>query len=179
MAGIRPEYSFLTKAVSELGSVDAPHKWIWNSFGYILPGFLISAFSRGWYLSLYPQSGSKLPFYSLCLSGAFMSLSGFFPGDFEQRNSLTMLLHSIGSLGSYLFFLVAAFSSVRHMKKQAQWQTSVKLSLVFTWGSILAGSWGLLVPQWPGVGQRLVFGFYFLWIGWQAYTVSKTAKAKR
>lgn len=27
MAGARPEYNFYTKAISELGSVDAPHKW--------------------------------------------------------------------------------------------------------------------------------------------------------
>lgn len=175
MAGLRPGYSFLTKAVSELGSTDAPNKWIWNGLGYIIPGILISVFSRGWYQSLYSGSGSKLPFYSLCLNGVLMVLSGIFPGDFEHRTSLTMLLHSIGSLGSYLFFLLAAFGSIRHAKGNTHWQTSVKFSLLLTWLSILSGSWGILFPQWPGAGQRFVFGFYFLWIGWQAYNVSKTA----
>jgi hypothetical membrane protein len=33
MANQRTEYSFLTKAISELGSVDAPNKWTWNIFG--------------------------------------------------------------------------------------------------------------------------------------------------
>ena len=44
---MRPEYSMFTKAISELGSVDAPKKWIWNSFGYILTGLLIAIYSFG------------------------------------------------------------------------------------------------------------------------------------
>jgi len=28
LAGLRPEYSHLTKAISELGSVDAPRAWV-------------------------------------------------------------------------------------------------------------------------------------------------------
>ena len=47
LSSMRPEYSMFTKAISELGSVDAPKKWIWNSFGYILTGLLIAIYSFG------------------------------------------------------------------------------------------------------------------------------------
>ena len=47
MSTIRPEYSMYTKAISELGSVDAPKKWIWNSIGYIFTGVLISIYAVG------------------------------------------------------------------------------------------------------------------------------------
>ncbi|MCC1485651.1 DUF998 domain-containing protein, partial [Winogradskyella immobilis] len=106
MANQRPEYSFLTKGVSELGSLDAPNKWVWNFFGYILTGLLISVFSFGLYKNIAIKKSSKLPFYGLLLSGVFMTISGIFPGDFDNPQSTTMLLHTVGSFGSYTFFLI-------------------------------------------------------------------------
>ena len=47
MSSIRPEYSHLTKAISELGSLDAPSLWYWNVLGYIIPGFC-NMCPRGW-----------------------------------------------------------------------------------------------------------------------------------
>lgn len=47
MSSMRPEYSFLTKAISELGTVDAPNKWGWNVFGYVIPGLMIAIFAIG------------------------------------------------------------------------------------------------------------------------------------
>jgi hypothetical membrane protein len=38
LSALRPDYSHLTKAISELGAVDAPRAWIWNLFGYVLSG---------------------------------------------------------------------------------------------------------------------------------------------
>ena len=38
MANMRQEYSFKYKAISELGSLDAPNLWFWNILGYIIPG---------------------------------------------------------------------------------------------------------------------------------------------
>src|SRR6185436_19341239 len=83
LSGLRPEYSFLTKAVSELGSLDAPYKWIWNVSGYIMPGLLISVFSFGLFKNISNQEGSKWPFYGIFFSGVFMAVSGIFSGDFD------------------------------------------------------------------------------------------------
>lgn len=169
MSSIRPEYSFATKAISELGSLDAPDKWTWNILGYIVPGLLISLFSIGLYKNIAPVNASKLPFIGIFLSGIFMAVSGFFPGDFNDRQSTTMLLHTVGSFGSYLFFLIGAFSFPKQMKKSSYWKAAIKPTLTFTWLTILFGSWPFIFSDYPAVGQRFVFGFYFLWIVYTAY----------
>lgn len=169
MANQRPEYSFLTKAISELGSIDAPNKWVWNILGYITSGILISIFGFGLYQHIAPKKSSKLPLIGIVLSGLFMSFSGIFPGDFDNKQSLTMLLHTIGSFGSYLFFLIGAFTYSKQMQKTTYWSKAIKPSLIFTWLTIIFGSWAFIFPNIPAVGQRFVFGFYFLWIIFNAY----------
>lgn len=164
MSNLRPEYSFLTKAVSELGSLDAPNKWSWNVLGYILPGILIAIYSFGLYKNITPDGGNRIPLIAFILSGLFMSLSGVFPGDFENRQSTTMLLHTVGSFGSYIFFLIGAFTYPKQMKKSEYWRKSIKPTILFTWLTILFGSWPFIFPSTPSVGQRIVFFFYFLWI---------------
>lgn len=168
MSNLRPEYSFLTKAVSELGSLDAPNKWIWNILGYILTGMLISIYSYGLFKSISTENGSKLPLLSFILSGLFMSLSGIFPGDFDNKQSTTMLFHSLGSFASYIFFLIGAFTYPKQMKKTEYWAQSVKPTLIFTWLTILFGVWPFIFPNTPAVGQRIVFFFYLLWIFYTA-----------
>lgn len=179
MANQRLEYSFLTKAISELGSVDAPNKWTWNILGYILTGVLISIFSIGLYKNIKTDNSSRLPFIGIFLSGIFMAVSGFFPGDFENKKSLTMLLHAIGSFGSYIFFLIGAFTFHRQMKKNPYWKTSIKPTLIITWLTIVFGSWGFIFPNMPAVGQRIVFAFYFLWIIFTAYKLFYATADKR
>lgn len=63
MANQRPEYSYLYKQISELGALDAPNKWTWNIFGYIISGILISIFSIGLYKSMAIKNSSKLPLF--------------------------------------------------------------------------------------------------------------------
>lgn len=169
IAGQRPEFSFLTKAVSELGSVDAPDKWTWNFLGYIIPGILIAVFAWGLFRHMATEKAGKLPLAGIFFSGVFMALAGVFPGDFENKRSATMLLHTIGSFGSYLFFLTGAFTYPRQMSKTAYWKKAIKPTLGFTWLSILFGSWAFVFPDYPAAGQRFVFLFYFLWIIFTAY----------
>jgi hypothetical membrane protein len=169
MASQRPEYSYLTKAVSELGSTDAPNLWYWNAFGYIIPGILISVFSIGHYKSIAQKTSSRLPLIGIFLSGLFMSISGIFPGDFDDRTSTTMLLHSIGSFGSYIFFLLGAFTYPKLMRESHYWKSAIFPSLTLTWLTIVFGSWPFIFTEMPGVGQRIVFSLYFLWMALNAY----------
>jgi len=182
MANGRPEYSFLTKAISELGSLDAPNKWVWNILGYILPGALISVFSIGLYRAVAVRKSSKLPLVGIALSGAFMALSGVFPGDFDDRQSATMLLHTVGSLGCFIFFLLGAFSYPKLMRANPDWKKVATPSLVITWLAIVFGAWPFLFPEFPAVGQRLVFLFYFAWIAYTAirlHSLPQTAGTAR
>lgn len=178
MANQRTEYSFLTKAVSELGSMDAPNKWIWNIFGYIVPGLLIAIFSLGLYKSIVSNQESKLPLYGILLSGVFMAISGLFPGDFENRQSTTMLFHTIGSMGSYLFFLIGAFTYPKPMKKTLKWKSVVKPLLLLTWLTIGFGVWPFVFTEYPAVGQRIIFSLYFSWIGITAYNLYRKPKTQ-
>jgi hypothetical membrane protein len=174
LAMARPEYSFLTKAISELGSLDAPNLWMWNVAGYIIPGLLIVIYSYGLFQKM---ATNRLPMVAFMLSGVLMALSGIFPGDFENRTSITMLLHTIGSFGSYVCFLIAAFTSSNQMRKSEYWKKTIKPTLFFTYATILFGAWPFIFPNMPGVGQRLVFLFYLLWIFYTALMLYKQ-KAK-
>lgn len=176
MSSIRPEYSMLTKAISELGSIDAPNKWMWNFFGYILTGILIAIYSFGLYRNIALTKSSKLPLYGILFSGIFMAVSGIFPADMDDRQSTTMLLHTVGSLGSYIFFLIGAFTYPKLMDKTDYWKRAKRPTLIFTFLTILFGAWPFVFPNIPGLGQRIVFFFYFAWIfytGIKLYNNSK------
>ncbi len=168
LSSIRPEYSTYTKAISELGSFNAPNKWVWNSIGYILTGILIVIYGIGLYKNMSIKTSNKLPLIGILLSGIFMIISGIFPGDFENRQSLSMLLHTIGSIGSYIFFLIGAFTYPKLMNKLNYWKTAKKPTLIFTYASILFGAWPFVFPNILALGQRIVFFFYFLWIFYTA-----------
>ncbi len=173
---MRPEYSMFTKAISELGSVDAPKKWIWNSFGYILTGLLIAIYSFGQYKNMAIEKSSKLPLYGILLSGVFMAIAGIFPGDFNNRESTTMLLHTVGSFGSYIFFLIGAFTYTKLMNKTEYWKRVKKPTLIFTYLTIVFGAWAFIFPNIPALGQRIVFFFYFLWIFYTAIKLLNQSK---
>lgn len=168
LSAMRPEYSHAHKAISELGSVDVANKWVWNIFGYLLPGIMISVFSLGLHRSVDPSSSSNIPLVGIFLSGALMAFSGIFPGDFENRTSTTMLLHTIGSFGSYIFFLIGAMTYPRLMRKTEYWKSAIRPLLILAWVSIIFGIWPFLFPDIPSIGQRVTFLCYFLWIAYAA-----------
>lgn len=173
MANQRPEYSFLYKQISELGSLDAPNKWIWNICGYIIPGLLISIYSIGLYNSIATKNSSKLPLIGIFLSGFFMTFTGIFPADMDDRSSTTTILHMVGSYGSYIFFLIGAFTYSKLMRQNSYWKSSNLPLLIFVWTTILFGSWHYIFPNIPSVGQRITFFFYFAWISYTAIKLYK------
>jgi len=166
LAAARPEFNHFTKAVSELGSVNAPNGAAWNLFGFVCPGLLIAFFSVGLHQAVTAGQSGKISFYALFLSGIFMALAGLFPGDFENKTSFTMLMHTIGSMGSFIAFLVAAFTYPLHLRKSIYWEKTIVPSLTFTWLCILSGF--LRTGTAPGIGQRVGFLLYFLWIAFMA-----------
>lgn len=176
MVNQRPEYSFLYKAISELGSLDAPNKWIWNIFGYIIPGILISVYSVGLYRSVAPPNSSKLPLVGIFMSGFFMSFSGIFPANMENRISIMTILHLVGSYGSYIFFLIGAFTYTKLFRRNSYWKSSNLTLLSFVILTIIFGSWHQVFPHIPSVGQRIVFFFYFAWIFYTAIKLHNLPK---
>ncbi|MGY2134917.1 DUF998 domain-containing protein [Hymenobacter sp. HD11105] len=170
LSSLRPEYSLYTKAISELGSVDAPRAGAWNLFGYVVPGALVAVFAFGLYRDVSPgRRGRTWPLAGLFLSGVCMAFSGIFPGDFDNRQALTMRLHTASSVGSYLFFLLGAFTFPLTMAQSPYWQKTSKPTIFFAGLTILFGAWPVAFPAQPAVGQRLVFLVYFFSVGYLAY----------
>lgn len=164
MASCRPEYSHLTKAVSELGSLDAPNLWAWNILGYIIPGLAVALLGLGIKREFSDLDGWILaPAWAVVVSGLFMALSGVFPGDFENRTSTTMIIHAVGSLGSFVAFLVAGFWLPKFFRLRPDWRWAALPSLILVIGSIVTGF--LRTGEAPGLGQRFGFACYFLWVG--------------
>ena len=173
MANQRPEYSYLYKQISEFGALDAPNKWTWNIFGYIIPGILISIFSIGLYKSMAIKNSSKLPLIGIFLMGFFMMLSGIFPANMDNRQSTTTILHMVGSYGSYLFSLIGTFTYPKLMKQSTYWKNSNLLLKFFVWSTIVFGFWYYAFPNIPSVGQRITFFFVFAWIFYTAIKLYK------
>jgi hypothetical membrane protein len=164
MSSRRPEYSHLTKAISELGSLDAPNRWFWNILGYILPGLAIALLGVGLKRDFAPAGRrASIPSHALVASGLLMAMSGVFPGDFENRASTTMILHTVASLGSFAAFLVAGFGLPKLFRSRESWRWVAVPSLALVVASIVTGL--LRSGAAPGLGQRLGFACVFLWIG--------------
>jgi len=160
----RPEYSHLTKAISELGSLDAPNLSAWNILGYIIPGLVVTLLGFGLKREFSDSNKNILvPALAVVASGLFMALSGVFPGDFENRTSTTMILHTVGSLGSFVAFLVAGFWLPKCFRSRQDWRWVALPSLILVIGSIVTGF--LRSGEAPGLGQRFGFACYFLWVG--------------
>lgn len=173
MSSRRPEFSHLTKAISELGSWDAPDRWFWNVLGYILPGLSIALLGIGmkWEFATASRR-AVVPAMALGACGLFMALSGVFPGDFENRTSLTMILHTVGSLGSFVGFLVAGFWLPSVFRSCASWRWVAWPSLALVVASILAGF--MRSGAAPGLGQRIGFAFVFAWVGLVGYALMRS-----
>ena len=173
MAGLRPDYSFLHKAISELGSVGAPHAWFWNVLGYILPGLAIALLGLGLKVEF---SGVRrfagVPAYALVVSGLFMVLSGVFPGDFVNRGATTMIVHPTGAFGTYLAFLVAGFWLPALFRKLEAWRWVAWPSLALVIASIATGF--VRSGATPGLGQRLTFTCFFLWVGLVGFALARS-----
>lgn len=173
MSSRRPEFSHLTKAISELGSLDAPDRWFWNVLGYILPGLAIALLGLGLKWD-FAQANRKalVPGVALVASGLFMAMSGVFPGDFENRDSSTMILHTVGSLGSFVAFLFAGAWLPRVFLARESWRWVAWPSLALVVASVLAGF--IRSGAAPGLGQRLGFALFFAWIGLVGYALMRS-----
>ena len=84
-----------------------------------------------------------------------------------------------GSFGSYVFFLIGAFTYPKLIKKDNYWKSSNKLLLTFVWLTIFFGNWPFVFPNYPSVGQRIVFFFYFAWIIFASYKLYKFPDGKK
>ncbi|HEX8327040.1 MAG TPA: DUF998 domain-containing protein [Hymenobacter sp.] len=162
MAAARTDgYSHLTKAVSELGSTDAPHKGLFNWLGYMVPGLLIAWFAYG----LSAQFRRKLPFGLLAASGLLLALAGAFPMDMDHRSAAASVLHTVGSVGSGVAWLASASLMSRALRSASYWASVARPLAVVAWTAApLIVLLPVLLPAAPALGQRIAFVSYFVFV---------------
>ncbi len=162
MSSVRPEYSHATKAISELGSLDAPNLWAWNIGGYILPGLCIALLGVVLARHFRGKKGGTWVSLPLIGSGLSMAMSGVFPGDFDNRTSATMILHATGAIGSFIAFLVCGFAAPALLRRHSAWRAYAWPSLTIVILSIVSGF--VRSDNAPGIGQRIGFALFSMWI---------------
>lgn len=178
MSGMRPEYSHASNAISELGSLDAPNLWAWNIFGYCLPGLVIALLGTGLVREFSPLSSvASIPFVALIASGLFLALSGVFPANMADFESVTTVVHIIGSNGCFVAFLAAGFWLPFCFRKRIAWHWLAWPSLVLVVGSIVSGF--LRSGETSGIGQRLTFACFFLWVALIGFALLRSKKSPR
>ena len=163
MAAMRPDYSHTDRAISELGSLDAPNLWAWNVFGYILPGLVVALLGVGLRREFQPQGrGAAIASFAVVAAGLLMALSGAFPANMADFKSTTTLIHTVGSFGCYAAFLVAGFWLPSTFRKAFAWRWVAAPSLALVIASIATGF--LRFAGMQSIGQRLTFTCFFLWV---------------
>jgi hypothetical membrane protein len=165
VAAVRPEYSHLTKAASELGAVGAPNALAWNILGFGAVGALVAVLA--W--SLWQQGGGRVAALLIAISGIGFAAAGVFPADMNDMNADTTRLHILASLVSFAAFAVAV-----PVVGWGLWQSDRRgfavAAIIFGLAAVLSV---LLreanIP--PRLAQRINFVAYLVWIALVAVSV--------
>ena len=177
MSAMRPDYVHTDQAISELGSLDAPNLWAWNVLGYILPGLAIALLGIGLGREFVGRGlPATAPAMALVAAGLLMALSGAFPANMTDFKSTTTLLHSVGSFGCYIAFLVAGFWLPSLFRKVNSWHWAATPSLALVIASIATGF--LRFAGMASIGQRITFLCFFLWValvGWALWRANSSS----
>jgi hypothetical membrane protein len=160
--------------ISELGASGAPHAFVFNFFGFIVPGLLIVALAVG----------LKREFCIICapsllgLCGAFLAIVGLFPLKFGANYIHVIAAHLCG-----LAFVVAAVLLSIPMRKNPRFIQLSRLTPAFVFLLILnvacALAWapqGLIPPGWS---QRFNLVGYFFWLTFAGLSLLSSFRKKR
>lgn len=169
---MRPDYSYFTKAVSELGVIGAPNALAWNLVGFIVPGLLLAISAAGLASAVDGRRGAL--WWLLVMSGLCFAATGAIPG--EMRNGSPVMesswtqAHLLMATLSPIFWAIAAVMMIRRVKRNPDWKAflpqAVALAVLCVGGFILSILAPAVLPdlaQRPGLSQRLCFAAYFLW----------------
>jgi hypothetical membrane protein len=157
-AAARSDYSHLTKAVSELGAVGAPHALAWNIVGFGAIGGLIVVLAIG----VWQQANARWAAVFIALSGIAFAAAGVFPADMSNFEADTTRLHILASLVSLAAFVIAVpFMGGR------LWRSGRRGFAVAAIAFGLAVVLTLLLRETempPGLAQRINFVGYLAWM---------------
>ena len=168
---LRADYSQLTKAVSELGAVGAPHALAWNVLGFIVPGLLLAACGVAIGTVIDGPRGAVR--WLLTGSGVAFAGTGVFPAVMQHGSPVmqapSTVAHVVMLLLSSVLWLMAIGVLLRKIRREPRLRRLLKpfviVSLVALSGlaaNVLHNAIQALAHR-PGLAQRLGFAGYFLW----------------
>ncbi len=172
-AAAYPGYSHSHKAISELGALGAPHALLWNLFGFIVPGVLLSMCGAGLAKAIEVSDRRTAVYWLLVMSGVGFAGTGLIPAEVRDgspfmRSPFT-LGHVLMTFLSGIPWVIAAFLLIGRAKRNPVWHRSRGVIIVLAAAcaagfavNILAQAIPVLAHR-PGLAQRISFGVYFGW----------------
>ena len=167
----RTDYSQLTKAVSELGAVGAPHALVWNVLGFIAPGLLLAASGIG--IGTVVDGRRRVLSWLLAGSGVAFAGTGVFPAVMRDGSPMMQAPSTVGHvvmlLLSSVLWLGAIGVLLRKITRDARLRRLLKLFAIVTVVALSGLAANVFhdaiqpLAQRPGLAQRLGFAGYFLW----------------
>ncbi len=168
---MRSDYSHLTRAVSELGAVGAPHALAWNVLGFIVPGLLLAA--GGVAIGTVVDGRRGALRWLLAGSGVAFAATGVFPAVMHDGAPVMQAPSTVGHvvmlLLSSVFWLVAIGVLFRTLTREPGLRRLLTPFAIVTVVALLALAANVLhdaiqpLAHRPGLAQRLGFAGYFLW----------------
>jgi hypothetical membrane protein len=168
---MRADYSQLTKAVSELGAVGAPHALAWNVVGFIVPGLLLAA--CGVAIGTVVEGPRGAVSWLLTGSGVAFAGTGVFPAVMQHGSPVMQATSTVGHvvmlLLSSVLWLMAIGVLLGKIRREPRLRRLLKpfviVSLVALSGLAANVLHNVIQPlaHRPGLAQRLGFAGYFLW----------------
>jgi hypothetical membrane protein len=167
----RTGYSQLTKAVSELGAVDASHAFAWNVLGFIVPGLLLAAAGAALGNVVAGRRGALR--WLLAGSGVAFAGTGVFPAVMSYGSPVMHAPSTVGHvvmlLLSSVLWLVGIGVLARRIVREPGRRQLLKPFVIVTVVALSGLAANVLhsaiepLAHRPGLAQRLGFAGYFLW----------------
>lgn len=162
-AAIHPNYSHLTKAVSELGAFDAPNAALWNALGFFSTGAMVVLFGIGLQQLLKRHGVRSTGGWSVVALGITFAATAI-PADFELRmDSNWTIAHAVFVLLGPVAFIWAACVWPRALVGLGVSRNAIVACVAASLLLVPAFASNAFLDQTPGVGQRLGFAVVFLW----------------
>jgi hypothetical membrane protein len=166
-AALDPAYSHVTKAVSELGAVGAPHQLAWNLIGFLGVGLALALF--GWGLGKAVEdrwTGGLATLFGLAFAATAV------PADMSDFGSPGSVAHIAASQAVLLFWAAALVRLMFVRRAGAALRWIAAGAHVLAVGSIVVRGMDLLPP---GLSQRLSFAVVFGWVAATSLTLIRRA----
>jgi len=177
---LSPGYSPLLQPISDLGAI-GPYRWIQNT-NFVLSGLLLLAFVFGFFWRMrpvIPRTWLRLSTFCLILTGAGLTIVGFFPTDIPgfPPVSLHGLVHDILFFVIFGALLIALFVIGWRLRKNPAWHRDGWYVTITGLGMIALFVVLVIMTQRQlgGLFQRIFEIEAFAWyvvMGWRLFTMT-------